>query len=285
MQQILVPTDFSADSLNALKYALEVADHFDGEVTLLHAFEAPLLAPSMTTTGAGVSVELLKIAQERDEDQYELYKEKVAIVQEAIGKSDIPVHFKYSDGLAVEQIVAESKTGNYDLIAMSTEGADGIGRWLHGTHAASVVQRSRIPVLVVPDEARFKPIERMAFATNFEHLDDNYVDTLVNWVVKLEAELHFIHVANKKQYIDLDQYHNMEEIKAIADKYDNIKFRILYDDDILDQLEDYAEDNSIDLMAMVTERLPFYKRIFNPSLTQQMTFETEIPLLVFHADQ
>lgn len=285
MQQILLPTDFSADSLNALKYALEIADHFKGEVTILHAFETPLLAPSMTTTGAGVSVELLKIAQERDEDQYELYKEKVAIVQEAIGKSDIPVRFKYSDGLAVDQIVAESKTGQYDLIAMNTEGADGIGRWLHGSHAAAVVQRASIPVMVVPDEARFKPIERMAFATNFEHLDDNYVNTLVDWIVKLGAELHFIHVANKKQYIDLDQYHNMEEIKTIADKYDNIKFRILYDDDVLDQLEDYAEDNAIDLMAMVTERLPFYKRLFNPSLTKQMTFETEIPLLVFHADQ
>jgi nucleotide-binding universal stress UspA family protein len=106
---------------------------------------------------------------------------------------------------------------------------------------------------------------------------------LLKWVGVFDAELHFVHVTSKGEYIDSEQYANMAEISDLADRYENVKFKILYDTDVLEELEDYVEEENIDILVMVTHRYSFFKRLFQPSLTKEMAFEAEMPLLVYQA--
>jgi nucleotide-binding universal stress UspA family protein len=55
-------------------------------------------------------------------------------------------HVPYGDPAA--KILEICELYNYDLIAMSTHGRSGLGRWLMGSVADKVVRHSRFPVLL-----------------------------------------------------------------------------------------------------------------------------------------
>jgi|AntRauTorckE5430_2_1112549.scaffolds.fasta_scaffold01837_4 nucleotide-binding universal stress UspA family protein len=281
MKKILFPTDFSKTSENAFLYALHIAHRFDATISTVHAFTAPVVA----TTPMVMVEEMAELTERFEMQEYQIFNKKLHKIAIEAGFGNVNIDHTLEYGLAVEEIVKMSKKQKFDLIIMGTEGAEGIGKWLYGSHAASVVSKATCPVLIIPSEAKYKKITRIAYATNFENLNDNVIEDLLGWAGKFEAELYFVHVAAKGDYIDSEQYANMAEISYLADRYQNVRFKILYDSSVLEELEDYVVAEKIDMLVMVTHRYPFFKRLFTPSLTKQVAFETEVPLLVYQAPE
>jgi nucleotide-binding universal stress UspA family protein len=279
MKKILFPTDFSKTSENAFLYALHIAHRFDATISTVHTFTAPVVA----TTPMIMVEEMAELTEKFEMQEYQIFNKKLHEIAIEAGFGNINIDHTLEYGLVVEEIVRMSQKQKIDIIIMGTEGAEGVGRWLYGSHAASVVSKATCPVLIIPSKAKYKGIARIAYATNFEDLNDNVIEDLLGWVGKFDAKLYFVHVAAKGEYIDTEQYANMAEISDLAERYQNVRFKILYDSAILDELEGYVETEKIDMMVMVTHRYSFFKRLFTPSLTKQMTFETEVPLLVYHA--
>lgn len=279
MKKILFPTDFTATSENAFRYALHIANQFNASIATIHTFTAPVVA----TTPMVMVEEMAELTEQYEMQEYQVFNKKMHQMADDLGLSRIEIKHTLEYGLAVEEIVRISKKEECDMIIMGTDGSDGFGRWLFGSHAAKVVSKATVPVLIIPNEAKYSPIKKISYATSFEDISDNVINDLVAWISKFGAELTFVHIASKNEYIDAEQYANMSELTDLAERYDNVKFKIIYDNDVLDELEDYVEDESFDMLVMVTHRYPFFKRLFNPSMTRQMTFETEIPLLVYQA--
>jgi nucleotide-binding universal stress UspA family protein len=73
------------------------------------------------------------------------YIEKVKQQLESKGMT-VDHHVPYGDPAA--KILEICELYNYDLIAMSTHGRSGLGRWLMGSVADKVVRHSRFPVLL-----------------------------------------------------------------------------------------------------------------------------------------
>ena len=61
--------------------------------------------------------------------------------------ADIEIHASY--GSPADKILEVSRRQDIDMIAMSTHGRSGIGRWLLGSVAEKVVRHSDIPVLLL----------------------------------------------------------------------------------------------------------------------------------------
>jgi len=278
MKKILFPTDFSTTSENAFRYTLHIAHKFNACVETIHAYTIPVAIATPEAIFSDISASIVKIEQE--DFNFAIRRMHDIALEE--GLMNVEVSHNLEEGYAVEEILKMQNSGKFDMIIMGTEGAEGFGRWLNGSHAAKVVGKSDCPVLVIPGEAKYRAIKAITYATDFEEMETNMIDDLLQWVIKFNAELHFVHVNYKREKISLDQYYNMEEIRKMAKDYPTIRFKILHDDSVVDELEEYVDDNNIDMLIMVTHRYPFFKRLFKPSLTKMMTFETEIPLLVYH---
>lgn len=278
MKKILFPTDFSTTSENAFRYALYIAHKFNASIETIHAYTIPVAIATPEVLFSDISANIVKIEQE----DFNFGIQRMHDVALEEGLMNVEISHNLEEGFTVEEILKKRKSGDFDMIIMGTEGAEGIGRWINGSHAASVIGKSECPVLVIPDEARYQSLGAIAYATDFEDLNDDMIDDLLQWIIKFQAELHFVHVNYHREKITLDQYENMEEIRKLAKDYPSIKFKILHDDSIVDELEDYIEDEDIDMLIMVTHKYPFFKRLFKPSLTKMMAFEAEVPLLVYH---
>src|SRR6478735_3014484 len=138
-ERILVATDFSDGSQRALELALQLAEKFGSELTLVHSWEAPDYSYA-----AGLYLPVDVIAP--------IERAAAARLEEATAQ--LKVRFptaksQLRSGLAWEEVLGAAKESKADLIAMGTHGRRGIERALLGSVAEKVVRMSPVPVLTV----------------------------------------------------------------------------------------------------------------------------------------
>ena len=142
---ILVPTDLSAFSLEALRYAEEVARLFHAEIIVLHAIDP---------RDPGNALPRPKPA----EAEFEARK---AIIHLLMEHSIVPQNLKLEihHGFAAEEILKAIPKFHIDLVIMATHGRRGLSHILLGSIAEHVVQFSPVPVLTVKPEGPDEIVE------------------------------------------------------------------------------------------------------------------------------
>jgi nucleotide-binding universal stress UspA family protein len=142
LHRILVPTDFSTHSENALTYAAAFAEKFDAELYLLHVVQdlalfvpeaitnaPPLTPPLDQLTGA------VREALDRLIDSHQLRR--------------FTVHAEVREGSPFYEIIRFAKEVDIDLVIMGTHGRTGLVHVLLGSVAEKVVRKAPCPVLTV----------------------------------------------------------------------------------------------------------------------------------------
>jgi nucleotide-binding universal stress UspA family protein len=140
LRRILVPTDFSRSSENALAYAAAFAEKFGAEVVLLHVVqdlalfvpEAVMAAPPLTAPVG----QFLAAARQ-------------ALEHAAAGVGGVTIRPEVAEGVPYEEIVRQAREHDVDLIVMGTHGRTGLAHVLLGSVAEKVVRRAPCPVLTV----------------------------------------------------------------------------------------------------------------------------------------
>ena len=138
--RVLVPTDFTESSDQALDWAIELAARLDASVTVMHAYEIPVIGfPD------GSLVATAEIATRLSDEARTSLEATVAQRQ---GRG-VPIDAVLREGVAWEEINSVAEAIDADIIAIGTHGRRGIARALLGSVAEAVVRTSRRPVLTV----------------------------------------------------------------------------------------------------------------------------------------
>ena len=142
--KILVPIDGSRDSYRGLKYAIDIAKKYSSEVDLIHVIEDPtyvyssprgIILPDEYFTGMRKYAEAL-LAKRRKELTSKGVRAKTLLKR----------------GSPSVQILKASK--DFDLIVIGSRGLGRLRSLMLGSVSNTVVQQSRVPVLVVrPEES------------------------------------------------------------------------------------------------------------------------------------
>lgn len=140
LKQILVPVDFSACSLKALRYAVAFARQFKASITLLYVVQ-PYYLPGDLTGG-------LDYASLEDEIEENSKRELESIGSREVGKN-APWKALLRMGRPVDQITRAADELNVDLIILSTHGHTGLKHVVLGSTAENVVRHAPCPVLTV----------------------------------------------------------------------------------------------------------------------------------------
>ena len=146
LRNILVPTDFSDCSAAAVNYALFLAGKFKAKLELLYSMEeyVDFLAQSgMSRVLAGLH-EADRLAAQ---DQMKKFK-RLHI------PSNVPCETEILTGYPVDQICAQSRRPELDLLIMSTHGRSGFQHALMGSVAEQVARYAECPVFTVPSRYR-----------------------------------------------------------------------------------------------------------------------------------
>ncbi len=145
IKHILVSTDFSPRSSEAVDYALSLAERLGAELEVVHVFERPAYFE------VGVS-HSLQIRHNVDEWIREVKQDATrqldALVQELKGRGP-GVRGELREGPTVDEILKAAQDTSADLIVIGTHGRTGLPHVLLGSVAERVVRHAPCPVLTV----------------------------------------------------------------------------------------------------------------------------------------
>jgi nucleotide-binding universal stress UspA family protein len=143
---ILVPVDFSQNSLAGLKYAARFARTFGARLRLFHAIfpPNPLVVDRIS---ANVSGEL-------DETRLVNAQMEMEALMSLAFLRGVPCQTAIRRGYAIQEICDEIERADIDLVITSTHGETGLKHALLGSVAEHVVRYATCPVLVVPSSTR-----------------------------------------------------------------------------------------------------------------------------------
>lgn len=271
MKNLLVPTDFSTVSADALRFAVKLAAINDGTVTVAHIshpeFDPNLLFPEMNFQ------DLEAFQNDRMENFVnEVFDDKL--------RSNLMT--KVEIGFAVEQIVQYSSSGEYDLIVMGARGDKGtLEKWF-GSVSTSVTQLAKCPVLLVPQGKSYNEFEHLLFASNFESTAPEMLAYLSSMATLFGADVHFVHVedeSNTQKYREVEKrlFEILFEGGQPAFSFTMTKVE---GESVNEALNEYAEKHNIDLMIMVHPHRSFWENVFHTSVTKSMAFNAALPLMV-----
>jgi len=269
--KILIPTDFSKLSKVAVHYAVKMTKKLDAELILLHVVHID--APPRAAVAVKVKSIEDAMVDNAKQDCIQLIND---IKSEIRGKLNIS--YKIIKGYPVETVVGNFAHHNdISLIIMGTKGATGLKRVLMGSNATAVINNSDIPVITVPEFARFKNLKRIVYATDMTNINAE-MKILVPLAKLFDATVHILHIISPKSKKKIDKNKIITDVTRKM-KYPKITFHILMNDDITEGIDEYIAGTKADMLAMFTHNLTFFERLFGKSVTRQMAFQSWIPLL------
>lgn len=145
IKRILVPIDFSAGSLEAVDYAVQLARRFAAELVILHVVE-PVYAAEPNVASTDLTT-LLDEQQRTAAEQLE----RIRVSVERHGQRGRTL---VECGVPARVIVEVARRTAADLIVIATHGRTGLSHMLIGSVAERVVRLAGCPVLTVPPSAR-----------------------------------------------------------------------------------------------------------------------------------
>jgi nucleotide-binding universal stress UspA family protein len=140
LKNILVPSDFSECSEQAVLYGLELARKFDATLHLLHVVQDPA---AQAWAAEGFAMPLLEVIEQWQKQAEERLTAAVPLADRARVRAAATVGSPYPE------ILRYAEEQEIDLIVMGTHGRGGVRHMLLGSIAEKVVRRSPCPVLTV----------------------------------------------------------------------------------------------------------------------------------------
>jgi len=144
IRRILVPHDFSEAAAHALGFALDLAERLGASVTVVHAYDLPVLgSPEGLTITADVVGQLQRTARDALD----------GVVRSA-RRPGVEIDAVLRQGAVWSEIQTVAREKKADLIVMGTHGRHGFSRAMLGSVAAKVVRTAPCPVLTVRPESQ-----------------------------------------------------------------------------------------------------------------------------------
>lgn len=270
--KILVPVDFSDCSKRAAHFALEMSVTLKAKVQLLHVLSIPHLDPHMPPEMAE------RMLQENEQKAHEQYQSFRAELDKTNRKATT---FEVRQGFFLAELEAHIDEYNPDYVVMGTQGATGVKK-LVGSNTSNAIERLRIPVLAVPEEAQYQQPKHLLYCTDLAADDYQYIDQLLQLADDFQATITCLHVCQSQEQLDEVQVEDLKEFFWKEIQREQLHIDIMYHKNLDEAIDNYAREHAVDWLAMLTHRRTLLERIFHKSVTKKMAVHTHLPLLAFH---
>jgi nucleotide-binding universal stress UspA family protein len=279
MKNILIPTDLSSNASNAISYAFQLFRNSNSKFYILHV-DHPII--DMPTT----SIEFMPPSSYPDVAlQNKMVEKQVSKIIEDLNLKSENFNFEIVNeiGFAGDVIVSKAQELDCDFIVMGTKGATGLSQFFIGSVTASVIRKSTISVLAIPDNFTFEKLQKIVFATDYEGISNKKtLQPLFELARMFDAKVMMFHAIEAKEpiaaYIEELQvwkaeknFHHVRHTNSIA-SCENIPDGIL----------DFAGENEADLIAIIPHTYNFFENLLHKSVSKQIAFESKTPILALH---
>ncbi|MFS4415906.1 universal stress protein [Maribacter sp. 2307ULW6-5] len=277
-KKILMPTDFSDNSLKAIEYALNLYEKVPCTFYLLHMytvdpFSMQSSAYIIPERGQGTH----DVAKEKARAKFDGFLERVKAMSknpDHVFKTKI-VYKKLLE--AVRDAVAKYDIG---MVVMGTKGKTGSETVIFGTNALMIMEGiTECPVMAIPHTAEIKVPKEIVFPTD---LLGPFKSRELRYLVRV-AELHranicILHIKKSDKY-NQKQLEGRELLESILGNVDH-SFHELKGIKVQAGINAFIESRNSDMVAFINQKTHFFSNLFRKPLVQQLSYHSNVPVLV-----
>ncbi len=272
MKKILVPTDFSKLSDNALNYAIQLANLTGAELLLLHAY----LTPAFTEDSPLISPQ--QYLQEEALDNLEKLKQSIEK-----SNPDLKISYAAIDGIPADVITFYSKKQHIDLLVIGAQGVGYLQERILGSTASNLIRKTEIPVMVIDKHVKFRIPEKIVLAVDFSETNNDIVlKPLKQLAATFKSHICILNIFTEAQTIptfgEIAESFKLE--KSLKHTYHTF-FEIEHPD-VVTGINDFVKKHQIDLVTIISRKHSLIGRIFREPISKVMTFHSLAPLLILH---
>ena len=274
MKTIVVPTDFSAISLNAVNYAADLACVIGANLSLIHVSPLPITFGELLTP-----VESMAEMAAKGEEQLKWLTEK--ITDRTQGKLTITSEVR--QGHVVSAINDYCNSVNTYAVVMGVESTGTVERFLFGGKTFSAMEQLSWPLIIVPPGTRFEGIRKIGLACDLHKVKETLpVEELKSLVNKFQAAFHVLYISDGSEGA-----FNAATIKesiwlrkllgALHPTYHFIAGK-----DIEESINEFAKENEFDFLIIIPRKHTLINKIFQHSYSKNLVLHTQVPVMAIH---
>lgn len=271
MKKILVPTDFSDCSAQAILYANDFAKALgNAEIHLIHCAVLGKLSTTSDSAGQKLYSEVVESLEESD-----------AIFNEFLTQFefDVPVRYVTFEGSVEKGVRTYARLNNIDQIIIGTHGASGLKEWAIGSNAQKLLRRSNCPVIAVKKYDKPLKLERILFVSNFKNEVLPLYEYAIDIAKSFNAEMHLINIDTPANGLKLP-LGEIEQMREFAKHYDGeSKIHSGTAWSVERGVKKAIDQYDIDMVVMAHHGQSGFKYHFVSSVTEGVVNHLDIPVL------
>ncbi len=282
--------DFSKYAYRAALAAFEIAERLKAKLTFYHVINQLDFLSVPYTEVVALSAEYFENMKLREEIANKHFADFLQKLSEEIGTDRwdaVEKEHIIQVGYPEDDILDYLEKNPPKIVVMGSKGPEENESDIVGSTTAGVIYKSKVPVLVVPVNAKeinLSSMTKLVYTTNFDNKDLLSINKLLELAAPFDTQISCVHIGGEKtSKLSLAKLTALQN--DLNEKYPdvNIACSIIEENDFLNALQKYIQENRVDLISLTTHRRNVLTRLLNPSVARKMVFHSNIPLLVFHS--
>lgn len=276
MKNILVPTDFSDNCIEAAKLAIEMAALFNSEIHFLHQLNTP--------------VDWVKL-DKTEEHNYPKILAEIGVAKSKLRALDKDAEHKGLKSRTFlefvtgeEAIAAHSNNFHHDFIITGSRGIKkGFLEQLLGSNAQKIIRTARVPILVVKEDTVTFPFKNIVFVSDFKEDISTAFEVVERIAKKCNAKIHLLNINTTSDSNSVEN--GLQPIKDFLKhfpKLENYEMHVYNESTVSNGIEKFEDANDVDLIVMYTHSRKGMSSIFSTSIAESVTNHSKKPVMTIH---
>lgn len=277
MKTLLYCTDYSMNSIAAMRYAKGMAEDLAYRLVICHIFGYPVVTETMAIDDLP---QLRKITLKANRTRLQEFND--TYFGNEWGKTTVqiaPVEALF----VLDGIIATANDWNAEMIVVGTKGESVLKEALLGSTTKQLISKAPCPVLAIPPNTSYMKPKTIVYATDFEEEDVYAIKKVVEITERFNAKLKVVHISTKKEFsgeTQIEWFRNSLQEKVT---YKHLEFELLFSEDIFKRLQMYLTDVKADLVVMLErDKRGLFKKQFHRDLVKKMETRSKIPVMSFN---
>ncbi|MHC1703414.1 MAG: universal stress protein [Tenuifilaceae bacterium] len=267
MKHIIVPIDFSKESLNGLRLAILFANQFNSSIQMVY------VQKSISEFGRVGLEEEHRNAAQNFEKLIGEYSKKL--------NSGLELTYIIKKGKVYREVVNQAEAFEDTTIICSTHGASGFEEFFIGSNAMKIISSTERPVITIRHGSVPHEVKKIVLPIDTTSDTRQKVPIAAEIAKAFGAEVHVVSVSSIQTdeiVTKLNAY--TKQVCDYLKDYD-VTFKIsnITGDNITDITIEYALDINADMICIMTEQAKAISNFVLGSYAQQMLSKSPIPVL------
>ncbi len=149
-----------------------------------------------------------------------------------------------------------------------------------GSTTTAIVRKSFFPIFVILEDALYKSIDTITFATDFDReTEPGCYSILMELAKKYNSFIQILNVQKNENKISDDEFIGKMRTQFTFTNFKHT-FNTIEDNNVIEGINKFITENPCNVLAMMARKHSFFERMLGRVHTKEMSYETKIPSLV-----